>query len=181
MKERRRIQSDEWVKATATRVQEVDVEPFDYDLDISREVDTHNCLANYLCLKFMPVFFFFFFKGLILVENVQLCNTALIPESGMLYCHCGKGYHYCHANYFNICCVKKGNIRKRDSVGIASLTYGTIRLNSSLSIMQLSKPQKVPIPERYVESDSEEPLSPEEQEERFRRAERIKNLLAKSR
>ena len=43
----------------------------------------------------------------------------------MLYCHCGKGYHYCHANYFNICCVKKGNIRKRDSVGIASLTYGT--------------------------------------------------------
>ncbi|XP_036962110.1 pleckstrin homology domain-containing family A member 7-like isoform X1 [Acanthopagrus latus] len=81
VKERRRIQSDEWVKATATRVQEVDVEPFDYDLDISRE---------------------------------------------------------------------------------------------------LSKPQKVPIPERYVESDSEEPLSPEEQEERFRRAERIKNLLAKS-
>ncbi|XP_030281187.1 pleckstrin homology domain-containing family A member 7-like isoform X4 [Sparus aurata] len=81
VKERGRIQSDEWVKATATRVQEVDVEPFDYDLDISRE---------------------------------------------------------------------------------------------------LSKPQKVPIPERYVESDSEEPLSPEEQEERFRRAERIKNLLAKS-
>uniref|UniRef100_A0A671YFN8 Pleckstrin homology domain containing, family A member 7a n=1 Tax=Sparus aurata TaxID=8175 RepID=A0A671YFN8_SPAAU len=81
LKERGRIQSDEWVKATATRVQEVDVEPFDYDLDISRE---------------------------------------------------------------------------------------------------LSKPQKVPIPERYVESDSEEPLSPEEQEERFRRAERIKNLLAKS-
>ncbi|XP_073327417.1 pleckstrin homology domain-containing family A member 7 isoform X3 [Pagrus major] len=81
VKERGRIASDEWVKATAIRIQEVDVEPFDYDLDISRE---------------------------------------------------------------------------------------------------LSKPQKVPIPERYIESDSEEPLSPEEQEERFRRAERIKNILAKS-
>lgn len=42
-------------------------------------------------------------------------------------------------------------------------------------------PQKVPIPERYVESEPEEPASPEEMEERSRRAERIKNLLAKSR
>ncbi|XP_069018038.1 pleckstrin homology domain-containing family A member 7 isoform X2 [Embiotoca jacksoni] len=81
VKERGRIQSDEWVTATATHVREVDVEPFDYDLDISRE---------------------------------------------------------------------------------------------------LSKPRKVPIPERYIESDPEEPLSPEEQEERSRRAKRIKNLLAKS-
>ncbi|XP_035520611.1 pleckstrin homology domain-containing family A member 7-like isoform X3 [Morone saxatilis] len=81
VKERGRIQSDEWVTATATRIREVDVEPVDYDLDISRE---------------------------------------------------------------------------------------------------LSKPQKVPIPERYIESDSEEPLSPEELEERFRRTERIKNLLTKS-
>ncbi|XP_045892476.1 pleckstrin homology domain-containing family A member 7-like isoform X2 [Micropterus dolomieu] len=81
VKERGRIQSNEWVTATATHVREVDVEPFDYDLDISRE---------------------------------------------------------------------------------------------------LSKPQKVPIPERYVESDSEEPLNPKELEERSRRAERIKNLLAKS-
>lgn len=47
--------------------------------------------------------------------------------------------------------------------------------------MQLSKPKKVPIPERYIESDPEDPLSPEELEERFRRAERIKNILAKSR
>ncbi|XP_068169059.1 pleckstrin homology domain-containing family A member 7-like isoform X2 [Antennarius striatus] len=45
---------------------------------------------------------------------------------------------------------------------------------------ELSKPRKVPIPERYVESDSEEPLSPEEQEERLQRAERIKNILARS-
>ncbi|KAM6926761.1 pleckstrin homology domain-containing family A member 7-like isoform 2-T2 [Lycodopsis pacificus] len=80
-KERGRIQSDEWIVATATRIREVDVEPLDYDLDISRE---------------------------------------------------------------------------------------------------LSRPQKVPIPERYVESDPDEPLSPEELEERSRRAQRIKNLLAKS-
>ncbi|XP_029379561.1 pleckstrin homology domain-containing family A member 7-like isoform X4 [Echeneis naucrates] len=45
---------------------------------------------------------------------------------------------------------------------------------------ELSKPQKVPIPERYVESDPDEPASAEELEERSRRAERIKNLLAKS-
>ncbi|KAM9376763.1 pleckstrin homology domain-containing family A member 7-like isoform 2-T2 [Pholidichthys leucotaenia] len=81
VRERGRFHSDEWMTVTATRVHEVDVEPLDYDLDISRE---------------------------------------------------------------------------------------------------LSKPQKVLIPERYVESDPEEPLSPEEQEERSRRAERIKHLLAKS-
>ncbi|XP_074533094.1 pleckstrin homology domain-containing family A member 7-like isoform X9 [Halichoeres trimaculatus] len=80
VKERGRIQSDDWVKVTA-HIREVDVEPCEYDLDISRE---------------------------------------------------------------------------------------------------LAKPQKVPIPERYIESDSEEPLSPEEQEERSRRAQRIKNLLTKS-
>uniref|UniRef100_A0A673YHA0 Pleckstrin homology domain containing, family A member 7a n=1 Tax=Salmo trutta TaxID=8032 RepID=A0A673YHA0_SALTR len=45
---------------------------------------------------------------------------------------------------------------------------------------ELSKPQKVCIPERYVESDPEEPLSLEEMEDRQRRAERIKNILAKS-
>ncbi|XP_039988170.1 pleckstrin homology domain-containing family A member 7-like isoform X2 [Xiphias gladius] len=81
VRERGRIRSDEWVTVKATRIREVDVEPFDYNLDISRE---------------------------------------------------------------------------------------------------LSKPQKVPIPERYVESDPDEPASQEELEERSRRAERIKNLLAKS-
>uniref|UniRef100_A0A8C3G8A4 Pleckstrin homology domain containing, family A member 7a n=1 Tax=Cyclopterus lumpus TaxID=8103 RepID=A0A8C3G8A4_CYCLU len=82
VKERgRRIRSEEWTTATANRVREVDVEPLDYDLDISRE---------------------------------------------------------------------------------------------------LSRPRKVPIPERYVESDPDDPLTPEELEERSRRAERIKNLLAKS-
>lgn len=37
--EQQRKPSDEWVTATATRVQEVDVEPLDYDLDLSREVE----------------------------------------------------------------------------------------------------------------------------------------------
>ncbi|XP_053741337.1 pleckstrin homology domain-containing family A member 7-like isoform X2 [Synchiropus splendidus] len=45
---------------------------------------------------------------------------------------------------------------------------------------ELSRPPKVPIPERYIESDPDEPLSPEEQEERERRTLRIQNLLAKS-
>ncbi|RVE71356.1 hypothetical protein OJAV_G00051130 [Oryzias javanicus] len=74
-------QSDEWVTVRATCIQEVDVEPLDYDLDISRE---------------------------------------------------------------------------------------------------LSMPDKVFIPERYVESDPEEPPSPEELQERSLRAERIKSLLTKS-
>ncbi|XP_062245001.1 pleckstrin homology domain-containing family A member 7-like isoform X5 [Platichthys flesus] len=81
VRERGRIPSDEWVTLTPTQIREVDVEPFDWDLDISRE---------------------------------------------------------------------------------------------------LSKPQKVPIPERYIESDPDEPVSPEELEERSRRAERIKNLVARS-
>lgn len=37
-KERGRIQSDEWVTLTPSLVREVDVEPLDYDLDISLEV-----------------------------------------------------------------------------------------------------------------------------------------------
>uniref|UniRef100_H3CH41 Pleckstrin homology domain containing A7 n=1 Tax=Tetraodon nigroviridis TaxID=99883 RepID=H3CH41_TETNG len=45
---------------------------------------------------------------------------------------------------------------------------------------ELSTPQKVPIPERYVESDPEEPPSPEELEERRRRSQRIRSLLARS-
>ncbi|XP_074522942.1 pleckstrin homology domain-containing family A member 7 isoform X20 [Halichoeres trimaculatus] len=45
---------------------------------------------------------------------------------------------------------------------------------------ELSKPQKVLIPERYVDSEPEEPLSPQEVEERQRKVERIKNILAKS-
>nr|XP_015808599.2 pleckstrin homology domain-containing family A member 7 isoform X5 [Nothobranchius furzeri] len=45
---------------------------------------------------------------------------------------------------------------------------------------ELSKPQKVLIPERYIDSEPEEPLSPQEVEERHRKVERIKSILAKS-
>lgn len=46
---------------------------------------------------------------------------------------------------------------------------------------QLSKPEKVAIPERYVELEPEEPLSTEERAARQRKAEKIKNILTKSR
>ncbi|XP_041131451.1 pleckstrin homology domain-containing family A member 7-like isoform X4 [Polyodon spathula] len=45
---------------------------------------------------------------------------------------------------------------------------------------ELSKPDKVLIPERYVEMDPEEPLSLQEMEARHRKVERIKSILAKS-
>lgn len=47
--------------------------------------------------------------------------------------------------------------------------------------LQLSKPEKVVIPERYVELEPEEPLSTEELAARQRKAEKIKNILTKSR
>lgn len=54
-------------------------------------------------------------------------------------------------------------------------------MSLSWSGLQLSKPQQVLIPERYVESDPEEPLSPEKLQERSCRAQRIKKMLARSR
>ncbi|KAL4622833.1 pleckstrin homology domain-containing family A member 7-like isoform X3 [Arapaima gigas] len=45
---------------------------------------------------------------------------------------------------------------------------------------ELSKPQKVRIPERYVDMEPEEPLSQQEMEARYRKVERIKSILAKS-
>ncbi|CAB1339277.1 unnamed protein product [Coregonus sp. 'balchen'] len=45
---------------------------------------------------------------------------------------------------------------------------------------ELAKPQKVLIPERYIDTEPEEPLSPQEVEARHRNMERIKNILAKS-
>ncbi|XP_062832695.1 pleckstrin homology domain-containing family A member 7 isoform X7 [Anolis carolinensis] len=45
---------------------------------------------------------------------------------------------------------------------------------------ELSKPEKVAIPERYVELEPEEPLTPEELAARHRTAEKIKNILTKS-
>uniref|UniRef100_A0A3Q2YIB5 Pleckstrin homology domain-containing family A member 7 n=1 Tax=Hippocampus comes TaxID=109280 RepID=A0A3Q2YIB5_HIPCM len=47
-------------------------------------------------------------------------------------------------------------------------------------IKELSKPQKVLIPERYVDLEPQEPLSPQEMEDRHRKVERIKSILAKS-
>ncbi|XP_033009487.1 pleckstrin homology domain-containing family A member 7 isoform X4 [Lacerta agilis] len=46
---------------------------------------------------------------------------------------------------------------------------------------ELSKPEKVAIPERYVDLEPEEPLTPEELAARHRKAEKIKNILTKSR
>ncbi|XP_014597276.2 pleckstrin homology domain-containing family A member 7 isoform X27 [Equus caballus] len=45
---------------------------------------------------------------------------------------------------------------------------------------ELSKPEKVSIPERYVELDPEEPPSLEELRARHRKAEKIRNILARS-
>uniref|UniRef100_A0A8C9ZQL3 Pleckstrin homology domain containing, family A member 7a n=1 Tax=Sander lucioperca TaxID=283035 RepID=A0A8C9ZQL3_SANLU len=75
---------------------------------------------------------------------------------------------------------------ERSCAGLSTSTVTTQRSSSSSRLPSgtsdppLSKPRKVSIPERYVESDPDEPPSPEELEERSRRAERIKNLLAKS-
>ncbi|XP_021119510.1 pleckstrin homology domain-containing family A member 7 isoform X2 [Heterocephalus glaber] len=46
---------------------------------------------------------------------------------------------------------------------------------------ELSKPEKVSIPERYVEMDPEEPPSLEELQARYRKAEKIRNILTRSR
>ncbi|KAJ8340020.1 hypothetical protein SKAU_G00346530 [Synaphobranchus kaupii] len=45
---------------------------------------------------------------------------------------------------------------------------------------ELSKPEKVCIPERYLDLEPEEPLSEQEKEARHRKVERIKSILAKS-
>ncbi|XP_066496739.1 pleckstrin homology domain-containing family A member 7 isoform X2 [Tiliqua scincoides] len=45
---------------------------------------------------------------------------------------------------------------------------------------ELSKPEKVAIPERYIELEPDEPLTPEELAARRHKAEKIKNILTKS-
>lgn len=47
--------------------------------------------------------------------------------------------------------------------------------------LQLSVPDKVLIPERYVESDPEEVLSPEQEADKQRKVDRIKALIVKNR
>ncbi|XP_042301918.1 pleckstrin homology domain-containing family A member 7 isoform X3 [Sceloporus undulatus] len=63
------------------------------------------------------------------------------------------------------------------SVTEADLEHDDYNLDIS---RELSKPEKVAIPERYVELEPEEPLTPEELAARHRKAEKIKNLLTKS-
>lgn len=46
---------------------------------------------------------------------------------------------------------------------------------------QLSTPDKVFIPERYIDLEPDMPLSPEELKEKQKKVERIKTLIAKSR
>ncbi|XP_066561681.1 pleckstrin homology domain-containing family A member 5 isoform X7 [Amia ocellicauda] len=45
---------------------------------------------------------------------------------------------------------------------------------------ELSKPEKVLIPERYVESDTEESLSPEQEADKQKKVDRIKAIIAKN-
>ncbi|XP_051791375.1 pleckstrin homology domain-containing family A member 5 isoform X7 [Erpetoichthys calabaricus] len=45
---------------------------------------------------------------------------------------------------------------------------------------ELSKPEKVPIHERYIESDTEEPLSPEDEADKQKKVDRIKSIIAKN-
>lgn len=52
---------------------------------------------------------------------------------------------------------------------------------ASWSSPQLSKPEKVSIPERYVDLDPEEPPSLEELQARYRKAEKIRSILTRSR
>lgn len=47
--------------------------------------------------------------------------------------------------------------------------------------LQLSVPDKVLIPERYVESEPEEVLSPEQEADKQRKVDRIKALIVKNR
>lgn len=49
------------------------------------------------------------------------------------------------------------------------------------ALLQLSVPDKVLIPERYVESDPEEVLSPEQEADKQRKVDRIKALIVKNR
>ncbi|XP_039625682.1 pleckstrin homology domain-containing family A member 5 isoform X3 [Polypterus senegalus] len=45
---------------------------------------------------------------------------------------------------------------------------------------ELSKPEKVPIHERYIESDTDEPLNPEDEADKQKKVDRIKSIIAKN-
>uniref|UniRef100_A0A674AMC2 Pleckstrin homology domain containing, family A member 7a n=1 Tax=Salmo trutta TaxID=8032 RepID=A0A674AMC2_SALTR len=75
---------------------------------------------------------------------------------------------------------RKRNLSQGERHSTTHRSSSSTRPLSSTDLCSLSKPQKVPISERYVESDPGEPLSQEQMEERQHRAERIINILAKS-
>uniref|UniRef100_A0A672JF09 Pleckstrin homology domain containing, family A member 7b n=1 Tax=Salarias fasciatus TaxID=181472 RepID=A0A672JF09_SALFA len=70
-------------------------------------------------------------------------------------------------------------VQGEEAQGVRSVDLEPLDYDVDLN-KELSKPQKVLIPERYVDSEPEEPLSPQEVEDRHRKVERIKNILAKS-
>lgn len=72
-----------------------------------------------------------------------------------------------------------GPERKYLSAPSPTLLYP--RSMASWSSPQLSKPEKVSIPERYVDLDPEEPPSLEELQARYRKAEKIRSILTRSR
>lgn len=72
-------------------------------------------------------------------------------------------------------------LRPGSAGGVRPPVSGTGHLPSSSRCSQLSTPDKVLIPERYVELEPESPLSPEEMKEKQKKVERIKTLIAKSR
>ncbi|KAI1888411.1 hypothetical protein AGOR_G00184870 [Albula goreensis] len=62
---------------------------------------------------------------------------------------------------------------------IARLKEAVMQENFNME-RELSKPDKVVIPERYVESEPEEALSPEEEADKQKKVDRIKALIAKN-
>ncbi|XP_060118597.1 pleckstrin homology domain-containing family A member 7 isoform X2 [Heteronotia binoei] len=74
---------------------------------------------------------------------------------------------------------EENNWLKVDPVSVTEEDIEPQHYNLDIS-KELSKPEKVAIPERYVDLEPEEPLTPEELAARHRKAEKIKNILTKS-
>ncbi|KAL7992152.1 hypothetical protein Chor_016408 [Crotalus horridus] len=80
-----------------------------------------------------------------------------------------------------ICTEQKmgDNWLKIDPVAVTETDLEHEEYNLDIS-KELSKPDKVAIPERYIEIDPEDPLTPEELEARHRKAEKIRHILTRS-
>ncbi|XP_015280641.1 PREDICTED: pleckstrin homology domain-containing family A member 7-like [Gekko japonicus] len=74
---------------------------------------------------------------------------------------------------------EENNWLKVDPVSVTEEDLEPQHYNLDIS-KEISKPEKVAIPERYVELEPEEPLTPEELAARHRKAEKIKTILTKS-